>query len=146
MKFLLVDDNPSDILLTQRALDATGIPYEAHACSDGEEALRYLYNCVHSSSAPKTPDLILLDLNLPRKDGRAVLRAIKGDPELAAIPVIIMSTSQDPEDIESAYRLNANSYLIKPDDVDELFAAMQTLVAFWFQTAVLPSGRKSRVA
>jgi CheY-like chemotaxis protein len=109
---------------------------ELHAVEDGEEAL------AHLRRGAERPDLVLLDLNLPRRDGREVLEAIKSDPDLKSIPVIVLSTSAAPRDIADCYALHANSYLVKPLGLDEFGALVRALDAFWLQTAELPGGRR----
>ena len=137
MLILLVEDDPSEARLTREALAQTGLEHELCAVSDGEKATQYLRREIGYENA-QTPELILLDLNLPRKHGREVLREIKADPVLCRIPVIVISNAVSPEDVDNVYRLNGNCYLVKPHDLDELFALIRTLVDFWIRKACLP--------
>lgn len=137
---LLVEDSDIDFETTLRAFKKANMTNPVQRCEDGEEALDYLYQRNRYSEADKypNPDLILLDLNLPGTDGREVLEEIKNDPKLRTIPVIVLTTSSDDEDIEKCYRAGANSYIQKPVDLDGFFAAIQRLKNFWFEVALLP--------
>lgn len=137
MTLLLVEDNPAEARLTHEALRETGLKHDLRVVTDGQMASDYLHRVNGYSDAP-VPCMILLDLNLPKKHGSEVLKEIKSDPKLSGIPVIILTNSQAPEDINEAYRLCANSYLTKPVDLDELFAKIRALVDFWFHNAHLP--------
>ena len=121
---LLVEDNPGDILLTEEALKEGRVTNHLNVVRDGEEAMAFLRKEGSHANAPR-PDLLLLDLNLPRKDGREVLSEVKATPDLKRIPVIVLTTSEADEDILKAYNLNANSYLAKPVDLDQFMALMQ---------------------
>jgi len=136
-EILLVDDNPADLDLTIDALAQS--PWRTHVStvSDGAEAMAYLYREGKYSEAIR-PHLILLDLNLPRKDGRAVLADMKSKPALRRIPVVIFSTSQARKDIESSYELGANSYVSKPPTLSEWVSAVKVLNEFWIGCACLP--------
>ena len=134
---LLVEDNPGDVRLTQEALREAPLPVQLSVATDGVEALDFLHRRGKFEDAPR-PDLILLDLNLPRKNGPEVLSEIKSDPDLKRIPVLIMTTSREPRDIEKAYSLNANCYITKPINLDEFMVVVRSIETFWLQTAVLP--------
>ncbi len=136
-EILLVDDNPADLDLTIDALAQS--PWRTHVstASDGAEAMAYLYREGKYSEAIR-PHLVLLDLNLPRKDGRAVLADMKSKPALRRIPVVIFSTSQARKDIESSYELGANSYVSKPPTLSEWVSAVKVLNEFWIGCACLP--------
>ena len=129
---LLVEDNPADVRLTREALKETQTPSRLHVAVDGISAMAFLRERTHAR-----PDLILLDLNLPRKDGREVLYDVKQDEALKHIPVVILTTSQAPQDILHCYRLRANAYVTKPVDVDQFFRIVQSIDRFWFGTAKL---------
>ncbi len=140
---LLVEDDPGDQELTRRALDAGGMPYELHVVQDGEEALDYLFRRgkYRDPRLSPRPDLILLDLNMPRVDGRQVLRHIRADPGLRRLAVVVLTTSRLEEDVTSTYDLGANSYITKPAELQRFLQMMQTLGTYWFQVAVLPPSR-----
>ena len=133
-RILVVDDSAADVRLLREAVREQDIDAEMDAVEDGEQALRRL-------ATGSRPDLVLLDLNLPRLDGREVLSAIKGDPELRAIPVIVLSTSSSPGDVEECYARHANAYLVKPMHLEELGAVMRALDTFWLRMAQLPTER-----
>jgi len=136
-EILLVDDNPADLDLTIDALAQSPWRIHVSTVSDGAEAMAYLYREGKYSEAIR-PHLILLDLNLPRKDGRAVLADMKSKPALRRIPVVIFSTSQARKDIESSYELGANSYVSKPPTLSEWVSAVKVLNEFWIGCACLP--------
>jgi CheY-like chemotaxis protein len=131
MMVLLVDDSPGDIRLTQEAFRSANDEIELHAVSDGVEAMQYLRREGPSADA-RRPDLILLDLNMPRMDGRQVLAAIKADEELKAIPTLILTTSNAETDIVASYQLHANCYLRKPVDLEEFEDLVESINDFWF--------------
>lgn len=137
LSILLVEDSPSDVRLIREALKETPIPVELHAACDGIEAMDYLNDSIVGLN-PK-PDLILLDLNLPRKNGREVLAEIKASHRLKQIPVLIMTSSHSDEDIGQAYALNANCYITKPGNLDEYLHVVKSIEEFWFATATLPA-------
>lgn len=137
INILLVDDNPDDIELTMEALSETKLANRITAVEDGVEALAYLRKEGQYSNAV-TPSLILLDLNMPRKDGREVLEEIKADPELRRIPVVILTTSQAEEDILRSYELHANCYISKPVDLKQFMKVVKTIDDFWFAIVSLP--------
>jgi two-component system, chemotaxis family, response regulator Rcp1 len=137
VQVLLVEDSPGDVRLTREALREGVASHDLHVASDGVEALAFLRRQGAHGDAPR-PDLILLDLNLPRLDGRAVLRAIKGDTDLGRIPVVVLTTSNDEHDIAASYGLHANAFITKPVDLDRFLAAIRALGTFWFAVAALP--------
>ena len=135
-RILVVDDSAADVRLLREAVREATINAELHAVEDGEQALAYLRR------GAERPDLVLLDLNLPRRDGREVLEAIKNDPELKSVPVIVLSTSAAPRDVADCYALHANAYLVKPMGLDAFDALVRALDAFWLQAAELPGRRR----
>lgn len=137
-EILLVEDNPADIRLTQEVFAEIGLPHRVHVARDGEEALAMMRRQGAHGALPE-PDLVLLDLNLPRKDGREVLAEAKGDPRLAHIPIVVLSTSRAERDVLSCYRLHANCYLQKPVDFDAFATLIRGLEEFWLKRASLPS-------
>lgn len=134
---LLVEDNPGDARLAMEVFKHNGLPKTLSVVKDGEEALAFLRREGIFVNASR-PDLILLDLNLPKKDGRVVLAEIKGDTNLRRIPVIILTTSCDEEDILRAYDLNANCFLAKPLDLDEFTKVIEGIENFWLKMVELP--------
>ncbi|MER6287096.1 MULTISPECIES: response regulator [Streptomyces] len=134
---LLVEDDPGDELMTREAFEDNKIGNTLHVVRDGEEALDFLYRRGDHTDAPE-PDLILLDLNLPKYDGRQVLEKIKSDPELAHIPVVVLTTSAAEEDILRSYKLHANAYVTKPVDLDQFIAAVRQIDDFFVQVVRLP--------
>jgi CheY-like chemotaxis protein len=136
-EILLIEDNPGDVLLTREAFKECGHNHSIFAVKDGIEGLRYLKKeGIYSNAA--TPDLVLLDLNLPRKDGRELLKDIKENDELKTIPVIILSTSKNEVDIEKCYELNVNCYITKPVELDNFIEVIRSVEKYWMQTAKLP--------
>jgi len=135
---LLIDDNPGDVRLTREALKETGRSTDLSVVNDGVEALRFLRREGPYSNAPR-PSLILLDLNLPKSDGRQVLAEIKTDDDLKMIPVVVMTSSDSQHDIRSAYSLHANCYITKPVDFDAFVSLVQFIERFWFSVAKVPS-------
>lgn len=136
-EILLVDDNPADLDLTIDALSQSAWPTNVRTACDGAEAIAYLRHQGKYVTATR-PHLVLLDLNLPRKDGRAVLADMKSDPALRRIPVVIFSTSQAAKDIERCYELGANSYVSKPPTLADWVSAVKLLKDFWIGCACLP--------
>lgn len=143
MQLLLVEDNPGDVRLTKEALKAGEVVVNLNVARDGVEAIDFLRKQGSFQSAPD-PDLILLDLNLPRKNGREVLSEIKNDPTLKKIPVLVMTTSRADQDINRAYSLNANCYITKPMDLDEFLRIVKSIEEFWLKTVTLPSNSSVR--
>jgi len=136
---LLVEDDPGDVVLIKEAFEFNKVHNALHTVSDGVEALDFLYRRNGHEDAPR-PDLVLLDLNLPRKDGREVLQELKADPALCRIPVIVLTTSAAESDILHSYDLQANCFITKPLDLDEFFEVVRAIEDFWLATARLPSG------
>lgn len=134
---LLVEDNPGDIRLIREALIECGIPHRLTVSTDGAAALEYLLRTASRPGSP-LPDLILLDLNLPKKDGREVLVKIKEDAILRRIPVVVLSSSEAEDDIRTAYESFANCYVSKPLDLEAFFGVVETIIRFWAETVVLP--------
>jgi chemotaxis family two-component system response regulator Rcp1 len=134
---LLVEDNPGDVRLTKEALRDAKVRNKIFVAKDGVEAMEFLRK-EGSFTDMQTPDLILLDLNLPRKNGREVLTEIKNDPELKRIPVVILTSSTADEDILKAYNLHANCYITKPVDLNGFVKIMHSLDEFWFTIVKLP--------
>lgn len=138
VNILLIEDNPGDVRLAQEAFKEGKYNVNLEVVMDGLEATRFLFKEPPYQNAV-TPDLILLDLNLPKKDGREVLQEVKSDPDLKCIPVVVLTTSNAQQDILKSYNLHVNSYINKPVDFDKFFDIIQTIEEFWVQTAVLPT-------
>jgi chemotaxis family two-component system response regulator Rcp1 len=138
VEILLVDDNPADVALTQEAFLEGKLVNHLSVVNDGVDAMDFLRKRGQYASVP-TPDIILLDLNMPRKDGREVLAEIKADDVLKYIPVVIMTVSKDDKDILESYRLHANCYIKKPVKFSEFVEIVRTLENFWFSVVTLPS-------
>jgi len=138
VNILLIEDNPGDIRLTQEAFKEGNIKINLNVVMDGVEAIKYLRK-EDKYSDSITPDLILLDLNLPKKDGREVLKEIKTDDHLKRIPVVVLTTSNAEQDIFKSYNLHVNCYINKPVDFDRFFDIIQKIEEFWLSTAILPS-------
>src|SRR5262245_12499636 len=137
-EILLVEDNPGDVRLTREALRERQAERSLHVAGDGEEGLAFLRRQGAYSEAPR-PDLILLDLNLPRRDGREVLSEIKQDPALQEIPVVVFTSSSASDDVRECYRRHANCYVKKPLDYEGFARAVQSIEGFWFRSAKLPT-------
>lgn len=138
LEILLVEDNPGDVRLTQEALKDSPTPSHLNVARDGEEALSILRREGRYAGVPR-PDLIVLDLNLPKKDGREVLSEVKADPSLRRIPVAILTTSNAEQDIVRAYDLHANCYVIKPVGLEDYIQAVRSIQSFWSYVVKLPS-------
>lgn len=138
VEILLVEDNPGDIDLTLEALEEAKLRNNVHVAKDGVEAMRFLRREGAEHEAVPRPDLILLDLNLPRKDGREVLKEVKQDPDLKLIPVVVLTTSEAEQDVLDAYEYNANAYIVKPVDFEKFFRTIQALEDFWLTVVRLP--------
>jgi two-component system response regulator len=136
-EILLVEDSPTDVLLAQEALEHAKVLNTLHIVNDGVEALAFLRRQPPYVDVPR-PDLILLDLNLPRKDGREVLAEVKNDETLKRIPVVVLTTSRAEEDIFKAYGLHANCYVTKPVDFDQFAEVVKAIESFWFTIVALP--------
>ncbi|HVT91157.1 MAG TPA: response regulator [Tepidisphaeraceae bacterium] len=137
LEILMVDDNPADVRLAQEAFREGKIFNTLSVAKDGVEAMAYLRR-LGSFAAAARPDLIFLDLNLPRKDGREVLAEIKSDPDLCRIPVVILTTSSAERDIIKSYDLHANCYIVKPVDLDKFIEVIRTIEHFWLSSVTLP--------
>lgn len=136
-QILLVEDSPGDVRLTEEILRDAKIANDLHVVTDGEDAMDFLRGIGAHADAPR-PDVMLLDLNLPRKDGREVLAEIKADPVLRRIPVIVLTTSSADEDVLHSYDLNANCYITKPIDLDEFISVVRSIEDFWLSIVRLP--------
>ncbi len=138
INILLVEDNPADVRLTQEALkEAAHARTRLHVAGDGVEALEFLHKQGDFASVPR-PDLMLLDLNLPRVDGRQVLAEVKGDPDLRRIPVVVLTTSPSEDDILHAYDQHVNSYIRKPVDLDQFLHVLRAIDDYWLGSVSLP--------
>jgi CheY-like chemotaxis protein len=137
IEILLVEDSPGDVRLTREALTANKIRNTLHVVADGVQALAFLRKQGKHANAPR-PNLILLDLNLPKKDGREVLAEIKGNGDLRRIPVVVLTTSGAEEDILKAYDLNANCYVTKPVNLDSFIQVVKSIESFWLTIVELP--------
>lgn len=137
IEILLVEDNPADVRLTIEAMRESRVLNSLYVVNDGVEAMEFLHRQGRFETAPR-PDLVLLDLNLPRKDGREVLAEIKGDPNLRCIPVAVLTTSQAEEDVMRSYPLHANCYVTKPVDLEQFLHVVHTINEFWLSVVVLP--------
>ncbi len=136
-EILLVEDNPGDVFLIRKLLRKSAISHTLHHVKDGEEALAFLYQTGDFSTSPR-PSLILLDLNLPKKDGRQVLENLKIDPQLKLIPVIVLTGSDAPQDIHQSYERHANCYITKPADREAYAETIQAIEDFWLSCVKLP--------
>jgi chemotaxis family two-component system response regulator Rcp1 len=137
IEILIVEDSLADVRLTRRALQRGHVQSNVHVVRDGVEAMAFVQRQAQYADAPR-PSLILLDLNLPRKDGRAVLAEIKADAALRSIPVVVLTTSLAPEDVRTCYQLHANCVLVKPVDLDGFTATILAIEEFWLSRVKLP--------
>jgi chemotaxis family two-component system response regulator Rcp1 len=137
IEILLVEDNPADVRLTVESLKEGKVCNILHVVEDGEEAISFLQKKGKYADKPR-PDLIILDLNLPKKSGHEVLAEIKGDDKLRRIPVVVLSASKAEEDIHRSYGLHANCYITKPVDLDQFIHVIKTVNSFWFSVVKLP--------
>lgn len=137
VEILMVEDSQIDVLMTREAFKQDRLINTLHTVEDGVQAMQFLRQEAEFASSPR-PDLILLDLNLPRKNGHEVLAEIKADPDLKAIPVIVLTTSQAEQDILEAYDLHANCYIVKPVGFENFVKAVQSIQQFWFSVVTLP--------
>jgi two-component system, chemotaxis family, response regulator Rcp1 len=137
IEILLVEDNPGDVELAREALETGKVRNTLHVVSDGEAAMAFLRRTGKYAGVPR-PDLILLDLNLPRKDGREVLAEIKSDPDLKRIPVVVLTTSKAEEDILKSYNLHANCFVTKPIELNQFIKVVQAIEDFWLAIVKLP--------
>jgi CheY-like chemotaxis protein len=138
IEVLLVEDDPGDVLMTREAFEDHKVQNQLHVVNDGVEAMAFLRREGEHADAPR-PDLVLLDLNLPRMDGREVLNAIKSDPDLASIPVVILTTSEAEEDVLRSYSLHANAYVTKPVDFDRFIKVVRQIDDFFVTVVRLPN-------
>ncbi len=138
IEILLVEDNAADVRLTEEALKEGKVRNNLHVARDGMEALEFLKRQGKHANATR-PDLILLDLNLPRRDGREVLAEIKNDPDLKLIPVVVLTTSSAEADILKSYKLHANCYITKPVDLEQFVSVVKSIDDFWLTVVRLPS-------
>ena len=141
VEILLVEDNPGDVRLTKEALKEGKVYNNLHWARDGVEALEFLKREGKHAKAPR-PDIILLDLNLPKKDGREVLAVIKGEPELKHIPVVVLTTSKAEEDVLRSYELHANCYVTKPVDLEKFIQVVQSIDRVWLTVVTLPPAER----
>jgi CheY-like chemotaxis protein len=141
-EILLVEDDPADALLMRRALTQSRLSLNLTWVEDGEEALDYLRDPGHNGAV--RPDLVLLDLNMPKKSGHVVLAEIREDPKLTDLPVVILTTSQAEEDVARSYALHANAYIAKPVGLPGFLKVVESIDGFWFSVVVLPEARKTR--
>ena len=137
IEILLVEDNPGDVRLTVEGLNEGKVRNNLHVAKDGVEVLAFLRREGNYSDAVR-PDLILLDLNLPRKDGREVLADIKADPDLKTIPVVVLTTSRAEQDVLHSYQLQANCYITKPVDLEQFIHVVKSIEDFWLTVVTLP--------
>ncbi|MBI9062206.1 MAG: response regulator [Marinilabiliaceae bacterium] len=135
---LMVEDNPGDVQLTKEALEGCKMCNNLHVVEDGEQAMDFLKRIGEYRNAPK-PDLIILDLNLPKKDGREVLKDIKSDEVLKTIPVVVLTTSKSEVDVLKSYKLHANCYITKPIDLEQFIEVVQSIEHFWMGIVALPT-------
>lgn len=135
-KILLVEDNPGDVDLIREGLAEARLRNELFLAEDGDQAMEFLLQQGEHGDAPR-PDLILLDLNMPGKDGRQVLAEIKGNPDLCRIPVVVLTSSKAEEDVLRSYDLHANCYITKPVDLDKFLKIVQSIKGFWFSVVTL---------
>jgi CheY-like chemotaxis protein len=138
IEILLVEDDPGDVLLIREAFEFNKVHNNLNVVNDGEQALAYLRK-EDEYAAVTRPDLVLLDLNLPRKDGREVLAEVKGDPKLRAIPIVVLTTSEAEEDVLKSYQLHANAYVTKPVDFDRFVSIVRQIDDFFVSVVRLPS-------
>lgn len=137
IEVLLVEDDPGDVLMTREAFEDNKVRNNLHVVDNGEDALRFLHREGEYADAP-VPDLVLLDLNLPRRDGREVLAAIKNDPELCTLPVVVLTTSEAEEDVLRSYQLHANAYVTKPVDFEQFVQVVRQIDDFFLTVVKLP--------
>jgi len=140
VEVLLIEDNPGDVRLTREALKEAKVHNNLSVVNDGLDAMSFLRREGRFAQAPR-PDLVLLDLNMPRKDGREVLAEVKADPDLRRIPVVVLTTSKAEEDILRSYDLHANSYVTKPVDFEQFMKVVRSIEEFWLSVVKFPDGQ-----
>lgn len=140
VNILLVEDNPADVEITLESFMECSVPNQVHVVNNGVDAVKYLRN-EEPFQDSKTPDIILLDLNLPKKNGHEVLNEIKQDSKLCTIPVIILTSSKADEDVHKSYELHANCYVAKPGDFETFISLTKTIENFWMERVILPKGQ-----
>jgi two-component system response regulator len=143
---LLVEDNPADVKITQRAIRESGLPVDLIVVRDGQEAVEYLLREGGQADAAswRSPDLILLDLNLPKMNGREVLERVRATPALRTVPVVVLTTSRRQEDVQQMYAAGANTYIEKPHDFQRFVQVLQTIHRYWMDLALLPPSESSQ--
>jgi len=139
VEILLAEDNPNDVEMTRRAFEKGQLLNNLHVAADGVEALAYLRQEGEYADEPR-PDIVLLDLEMPRKDGKEVLAELEDDPDLSQIPVIVLTSSEAEQDIVESYRHNANAYLTKPVGYEAFQETVRQIESFWFEVVKLPTG------
>jgi len=144
IEILLVEDNPGDVRLTREALKESKLNNNLHVVMDGEAAMDFVCQRGEYADMPR-PDLVLLDLNLPKKDGRQVLKEIKTDEDLGTIPVVVLTTSEADEDIVKTYNLHANAYITKPVGIEKFIDVVKSVKDFWFTIVKLPDERHKNI-
>ena len=143
---LVIEDSDEDFEALMRMLRKSDVANPIYRCTDGDEALDFLYrsgNYTDKAKAPR-PSIILLDLNLPGTDGREVLEQIKQDRELKIIPVVVLTTSSNPKDIEVCYQYGVNGYILKPIDIKKLMRTIQVIIDYWFEVVILPDAARRK--
>lgn len=138
VQILLVEDNPDDVLITRRALERSRVANDLHVAGDGKEAMDFVFRTGAFGPATPRPDLILLDINLPRANGMEILRKIRANDETSCIPVIMLSASNRDEDVMTSYKLGSNTYIQKPVEFDKFLHALDVLGQYWIAIARLP--------
>ena len=138
-KILMIEDNEDDYEATLRSLKKNHVMNPVHWCRSGQDALDYLLGDSSNKKAHEKPDLILLDLNMPGIDGRTVLKKLKADPETKSIPVVVLTTSKDPLDVDHCYEIGASTYIQKPVSFEGLTDAIRTMKDYWFGIAIFPN-------
>ncbi|TMQ48977.1 MAG: response regulator [Candidatus Eisenbacteria bacterium] len=141
LQILLVEDNPADVRLTAEVWKETGLQHGLSVVQNGEEGLAFLRREGKYASAPR-PDIVLLDLNLPRKDGRELLAEMKADPRIRQVPVVVLTTSNAHQDIVRSYDLHANCYVVKPVGFEQFLQVIRSITDFWVNVAVLPASER----
>ena len=144
LRVVIAEDDEDDQLLIRRAVERSGCPFELHFVSDGERLIEHLGDAANAGRPTSYPDLVVIDLNMPRVDGFEALGAIKNHPDLRSLPVVILTTSERPDDILGAYRAGASSYFTKPCDLPGLTTLMEELASYWHNVVRLPQREASQ--